>query len=151
MSTSGPSLAKCNCIKHDLEMSAIAKDFQRLSHHERKHAYVWCKLLSMRKFDADLHCRLTQILSNLNADEWRHVRDLSKYYPLQYDILAALPLELVAHVFSFLEVADVFQYRQVSYEYCFRIFSCYCKKTVFAFFIPICYSKTHTNDLFLLP
>ncbi|QDS69702.1 hypothetical protein FKW77_009780 [Venturia effusa] len=66
-----------------------------LSLHERKHA-------------------LTQILENLNADEWRHVRAVANDFPLQYDIIAALPLELVAHIFSFLEVADVFQYRQVS-------------------------------------
>ncbi|TID23536.1 xanthine phosphoribosyltransferase 1 [Venturia nashicola] len=58
--------------------------------------------------------RLTQLLENLNADEWRHVRAVARDYPLQYDIIASLPLELVAHIFSFLEVADVFQYRQVS-------------------------------------
>lgn len=59
---------------------------------------------------------MSQILENLNADEWRHVRAVANHYPLQYDIIAALPLELVAHVFSFLEVADVFQYRQVSVD-----------------------------------
>jgi hypothetical protein len=46
------------------------------------------------------------MLENPNSDEGRHDQG--------FDTIASLPLGLVDQVFSYMEVADVFQYQRVS-------------------------------------
>jgi hypothetical protein len=71
--------------------------------------------------DIIIYDRLSEILETLDSNEWRHVQELASRHTLQRDIIAALPLELVANILSFMEVADVFQYRRVSSSKALRL------------------------------
>lgn len=57
---------------------------------------------------------LAALVGHFSADDWRHMHALVRAKSFHFDIIGALPPELVFHVFSFLDPSSPFRLQRVS-------------------------------------
>lgn len=71
---------------------------------------------------------LQALIQELTPYEWRFVRSLTGTRTFQFDIIGRLPVELVSHIFSYLDTSTPWRLQHVG-----QLVQCYTSKTLLCY------------------